>query len=806
MNRIAVVIILFLSASLILAQNINEIDQNGSGHAAEVTQTGDNYSGIIQSFYNISNHYEHPLYYYSHDNTAIVIQNGANQSRIDQRPRTPFDSHDDLAEVSQTGSNISSITQMSPYLKAVVNQNGEGNESVIYQGGERNNGNSAETYLNQTGTNNKFLGDSRYAGASTQTHVEQIGEDNSAIASQIGGSILNLSQSGSRNQAVIKQRLDFDIPYKSGRADIIQLGNDNTAIVSQENDLDNIENEARITQTGSYNYAEQTQGILWDKTAKYQLAEIIQTGSGNYASQKQESGLKTNRNEAYILQMQDNARAVQYQMGEYNYAEIKQWAYVNPKYGDENSQSQIGDGNKAMAHTYGGENVGTQIQTGDDNWTYIKEAGSYNNYYVEQTGNGNAAFEETHGNTTAKYNELSIIQEGDDNQGYISVKGEHNTAKIYQEGNGNIAGTSQSDFGIMQEGANNYAESVQYGVFNVLNMIQEGDGNYSKTSQLWGHKASVNQFGNGNKSEVSQIGIIKGSDYRNSVLIEQQGNDNESFVLQDDYYSGSWARLLQTGDNNNANLTQKATLGYAPITQTGDNNKASINQFGYQTVAAILQTGNYNTSQQDQLGPLGNKAYSTQIGNNNYALIFQPYIYCTAFQVQEGNDNYAEIKQYDYAAYSSGDNNLQIQTGNGNKAMAHSYGGFNAATQIQTGDNNWTYIKEAGAFITFYVEQTGNGNAAFEQTVGDIFSKHKDISIIQNGDDNQGYISVEGEYNAAKIYQEGNGNIAGTSQSDFGIYQDGINNYAEINQYGDNNEAAISQVGNNLTAVVNQSN
>ncbi|HEX3073961.1 MAG TPA: hypothetical protein VHP30_10145, partial [Ignavibacteriales bacterium] len=396
-------------------------------------------------------------------------------SRIDQRPRTPFDSHDDLAEVNQTGSNISSITQMAPNLKAVVSQNGDGNESVIYQGGERNNGNSVETYLNQTGTNNKFLGNSSYAGASTQTHVEQIGEGNSAKALQMGGSILNLSQNGSRNQAVIKQSLDFYIPYKSGRADIIQLGNDNTAIVSQENDLDNIENEARITQTGSGNYAEQTQGTLWDKTAKYQLAEIIQTGSGNYASQKQESGLKTDRNEAYIAQMQDNARAVQYQMGEYNYAEIKQWAYVEPKYGDENSQSQIGDGNKAMAHTYGGENIGTQIQTGDDNWTYIKEAGSYNNFYVEQTGNGNSAFEQTLDNGISFYNELSIVQDGDGNQGYISAKGEHNAAKIYQEGSGNIAGTSQSDFGILQQGNNNHAEINQYGNGNNAHIDQTGN-------------------------------------------------------------------------------------------------------------------------------------------------------------------------------------------------------------------------------------------------------------------------------------------------------------------------------------------
>ncbi len=93
-------------------------------------------------------------------------------------------------------------------------------------------------------------------------------------------------------------------------------------------------------------------------------------------------------------------------------------------------------------------------------------------------------------------------------------------------------------------------------------------------------------------------------------------------TLNDDYWDGVNAFILQNGKENYAVIDQPSTDNKAGIIQSGDSNEGYIYQEGKTEVALILQDGNHNYGYIWQ-GLEGANALIIQSGNKNTAEIYQ---------------------------------------------------------------------------------------------------------------------------------------------------------------------------------------
>jgi hypothetical protein len=93
-----------------------------------------------------------------------------------------------------------------------------------------------------------------------------------------------------------------------------------------------------------------------------------------------------------------------------------------------------------------------------------------------------------------------------------------------------------------------YAELTQAGSHNEISVLQSGDLNRVRVSQSGSaNYVSIEQQGYRNSIDLSQVGS------GNRFTASQVGNDNVIIDLQP---GGSWANLIQIGDNNILQLNQ----------------------------------------------------------------------------------------------------------------------------------------------------------------------------------------------------------------------------------------------------------
>ena len=415
--------------------NISTVVQIGDTHQADVDQQGIfNTSKILQK---------------TKDNVADVLQ--INEKGYD----VPT-----LSDISQTGEkNNALVEQISNATKSVtlglmeawINQSGNQNTAIQYQGGGKYQGKSY-AFIDQSGFANfasqnqkKFGNSATILQPGWENKAEQ-GQDADLVDDYVGSNNTALIiQAGLGNDAFQHQ------VGESNTATIIQPGILNLA--RQNQDFLSNKNTATITQKGATNEAYQTQiGMLNE-------AEIDQPGNNNYFTQTQ---LLSSYSYAYGIQAGKDNEGSQTQSGSDNDAQMDQS-------GNDNDGSQIQVGYYNMAKMY---------QSGNDNDGSQKQTGFYNDANIDQKSNGN----------TAEQTQISSAPEAGNRS---SEECWLNKATICQSvGEGNIAKQCQENLGLFV----NEAIAKQAGAWNKSEQNQFGGGAYSMVEQTGcGNSACVNQ-------------------------------------------------------------------------------------------------------------------------------------------------------------------------------------------------------------------------------------------------------------------------------------------------------------------------
>lgn len=266
--------------------------------------------------------------------------------------------------------------------------------------------------------------------------------------------------------------------------------------------------------------------------------------------------------------------------------------------------------------------------------------------------------------------------------------------------------------------------------------------------------------------------------------------------------------VLETGDDNSAIITQgfdgaglamPGNISY--VDQIGDDNDAVVDQtnngFGGQNHdSKILQTGNENAADVEQRNATGN-AFVKQDGDGNIA-------------------NVLEVGNFDLAHPAAGlapYDAYVLQDGDDNTVNMSIYGDRSASAAIQKGDDN-KITQELGQAVgekvyqsSAYANQEGDRNEAMQVMEGQGFAGNIDVlfdreRIWQKGDDNyasqlqkdDGLVTIY-TTNYAEVKQTGDNNDSWQTQT-------GSNNDSRVIQNGDGNSSISTQLGNeNLVRV-----
>jgi hypothetical protein len=428
------------------------VNQNGSLGSVDVTQSG--ITGMA-----------------ARNNRADIEQNGAG----DNRAKVVQQGQQSLAKVTQTNADGSAnqvnILQESPdaggpavagYDAATgytaskvadITQNGSGNSAKLRQADESyynlgvNSGQNQLIKLDQAGTDNSFEGvqtdanstivANQYAGSSNnQIRAEQLGANGNAAGSSAminqsgsdnmsfsrqyanGGASLTVDQAGTDNFSAVEQGSDraaggeVEFYVKSSVADIDQIGDGNTSLVSQRG-FTNVEGYnsagnayARVLQQGDNNSAtvQQIGGSPADQfNARGQSATVQQygtvAGSGNTANVFQTDADDNANNQVATITQGANGAGVNG-----NNATIEQRGASAVDYNPLNtaSISQTADNNNASIFQTVGLQVATITQTdvgneattdqsGTDNTANVYQYSADNLSTVTQSGSGNTA-------------------------------------------------------------------------------------------------------------------------------------------------------------------------------------------------------------------------------------------------------------------------------------------------------------------------------------------------------------------------------------------------------------------------------
>ena len=387
-------------------------------------------------------------------------------------------------------------------------------------------------------------------------------------------------------------------------------------------------------------------------------------------------------------------------------------------------------------------NKGKSEQFGDDHRVRVRQAGTKQSVYTYQAngvgtigGNRAEVLQSGDINTNSgRLNEADVLQTGDENLSLTIQEGDRNNA-ITRQGQTDLNVLSSGNQAYIRQGNNGNAED------NYAAIDQDGMNNQAKTIQTYDNNdAYTDQDGDNLRSRIRQIAAPDGS-AGHWAFVDQQGDDNESWVLQEGAGARNYAHTAQDGLSNYADQYQTTQA------TSGDANRARIAQgidpfysvVGFDGAMVALRNATYNL---DGLPGAGPSYYSES---------------AQAFQKQDGDDNQANIGQYGVLA--------------GNPPAG------NYAYQDQEGDDNNSFIQQ-----NLYGPAAGGGNKAQQ---------------MQDGDDNNAGIVQSGSGHKAGQFQYGDDNLALTSQK-------GKRNKAFTFQYGDDNWVSTAQRGHDNKIVISQ--
>ena len=326
-----------------------------------------------------------------------------------------------------------------------------------------------------------------------------------------------------------------------------------------------------------------------------------------------------------------------------------------------------------------------------------------------------------------------------------------NTAEIEQNGTGHTANVSQLD------GNANYANVLQTG----LNGVEAGANNY----------IDIVSKGSSNKVDVDQLGV--------------ELNAASKPILK--------GYVKQTGDNNEATLTQKGDHIDGMIEQTGltegakgMNNVAVWKQTGsYLQIESkgLLQKGTENNAQLTQIGGVNVSLDVVQAGHDNHLTSLQDGTSNQFSAFQTGEDNKAFITQLganNYSDFWSTTQNKLTQTGNDNSATLTEHGNSNFQVQQIGGDFNKVGLDQTGSVA--YVLQNGNSNTIAGLT-SDIatFGTGTSLDATQLGDNNKLYVSTAGNLTTLQ------NNVGSTKTGNEITYEQTAVGITALTQIGDKN-------------------
>lgn len=384
-------------------------------------------------------------------------------------------------------------------------QNGNENKVLVFQAGTSQ---SASTYQDDgTGTGDNQISIMQtgnvgpLSGVQNSAEARQSGTENQMIINQQGDTNSSLTRQGqndassARNTAWVRQGTGQQA--QDNAAEVNQDGDDNIAKVKQT--FDN--STSLINQTGDGNKAFTNQDAGPNQTDGH-AAEMRQTGDDNQAYSFQEGNGA--RNNAIVVQEGDDNKSYQTQFnsgtagGATNDALVAQgdgtigtnllgsiWvsqlqaldditngSFNGPSVGAIAYQDQIGAGNDAEIHQFGGQPGGSdyaeQNQLGDDNDAIIVQ-----NAFGSANGSSNYARQDQDGDS----NQAGLAQNGSNHKAYQTQKGDLNIAMSTQRGNGNKLNTHQL-------GDMNVVNTAQRGTDNGILVVQYGGQSYSVQQNL----------------------------------------------------------------------------------------------------------------------------------------------------------------------------------------------------------------------------------------------------------------------------------------------------------------------------------
>ena len=337
---------------------------------------------------------------FAQSNKSVVIETGENQTATINQDGFLNDSYvnqearKNTATVEQVNhiahfNTLSNVIQTGEKNEATVKQNTTNSDlGASYEGTlkalvvQQGNGNEALQVQGPAVTGNLHLG-------KADAEIIQGGNKNYASQHQLSyGNVARINQGGSNNGAMQAQDTEIlpDDEATMNTATINQTGSDNEAIQLQLGHG----NLANVSQSGWNNNSVQTQAM----NSWVSIAEVNQTGSDNTADQYQIGKL----NKANIDQASNRNTAIQKQFalitrraGAIDYTPYNE-ASISQKGGERNWAEQTQTAtvvdvpkNYASIIQDGGLNQAYQTQTGSDNSSIIMQTGNSNLVNITQT-------------------------------------------------------------------------------------------------------------------------------------------------------------------------------------------------------------------------------------------------------------------------------------------------------------------------------------------------------------------------------------------------------------------------------------
>ena len=331
------------------------------------------------------------------------------------------------------------------------------------------------------------------------------------------------------------------------------------------------ENQSVTAAVGDHNHAIVSQTGTQHHSDVYQNG-VNATGQQNLAIVKQENLDGDFSNEAVIRQYGTAHESVAEQKGD-NKIEVLIGAPGTANTANKTYGRQGGALNEAYQHIFGADATRTSLDirqygSGNFGWQYASDSrlstakgiqaggmnilnqlieGLDNQLRIEQVGNANTAGQQIAGYGSGN-NEAVTGQYGDYNRAAVGIEGNLNVFSAEQYGEANLITGSRSvltQAAAGQQGDRNSMHLSQYGDDNTMYLDQTGNDNRIAGP---GANFAALQLGDGNMLEVSQSGDANISDsgqilHHNQATILQTGLTQQSF-------------LRQTGISNTATVTQ----------------------------------------------------------------------------------------------------------------------------------------------------------------------------------------------------------------------------------------------------------